>query len=420
MNNNTFILNKDSTGQSINVFICDSTNADSNAVNQVGRIGLIHSGVNVTYCLPQEDDVTVTMVTQTPSGAYTSGGFVQIDGTNMPGYYRFDIPDACFSTSNRFCTFLFHAGSALFTPTPAVVNIHHTSDIRGADIQKIKASAQNAIDFDSVIASGSSLAFNSNLTLIRGSSDDADAFHDIVTASSSFAIQADIRMIHGSSDAANNAQKYFGLMQIGAINDASPTATSFVSTVTSSELDRYLGQTVAFTTGSLVGQAREVTAHTTNLGLQMSSAYNQAPVNGDSFIVLPTVTAVTVAGDSNVNVNKIHGSSDAAKKILDILDISSSLGIASDVRLWRLSPPNSLTSGRLPVNIQVIDDSVDKLHKFGEILGQSSTLALQSNPWDSPTTDHNTTATYGGLLGNFSPGSSDSLYQHVSRRGTAL
>lgn len=32
------------------------------------------------------------------TGAYSSGGFVEVDATNMPGLYRFDPPDAVFAT----------------------------------------------------------------------------------------------------------------------------------------------------------------------------------------------------------------------------------------------------------------------------------------------------------------------------------
>ncbi len=37
----------------------------------------------------------ITLVTQTITGAYSSGGFVEADATHTPGHYRLDIPNAC-------------------------------------------------------------------------------------------------------------------------------------------------------------------------------------------------------------------------------------------------------------------------------------------------------------------------------------
>lgn len=36
----------------------------------------------------------VTLAAQTPTGAWTSGGFCEVDATNAPGLYRVDVPDA--------------------------------------------------------------------------------------------------------------------------------------------------------------------------------------------------------------------------------------------------------------------------------------------------------------------------------------
>ena len=35
------------------------------------------------------------------TSAWSSGGFIQIDATNMPGWYRFDIPNAALATGKR-------------------------------------------------------------------------------------------------------------------------------------------------------------------------------------------------------------------------------------------------------------------------------------------------------------------------------
>lgn len=43
----------------------------------------------------------VTLATQTVGGAFSAGGFVELDATHMPGGYRFDIPNALLAASGE-------------------------------------------------------------------------------------------------------------------------------------------------------------------------------------------------------------------------------------------------------------------------------------------------------------------------------
>jgi hypothetical protein len=51
-----------------------------------------------SYVRPGAARAAITLATQTVTGAWSSGGFVEIDATNMPGWYRFDIPDAALAS----------------------------------------------------------------------------------------------------------------------------------------------------------------------------------------------------------------------------------------------------------------------------------------------------------------------------------
>ena len=51
-------------------------------------------------------------MTQTVTGTWTSGGFVEIDPINMPGLYRFDIPDTVFASSASAIQIINTAGRA--------------------------------------------------------------------------------------------------------------------------------------------------------------------------------------------------------------------------------------------------------------------------------------------------------------------
>ncbi len=56
------------------------------------------SGLTAYYVRPGAAPVAITLANQTASGSFSSGGFVAVDNTNMPGLYRIDIPNAVFAT----------------------------------------------------------------------------------------------------------------------------------------------------------------------------------------------------------------------------------------------------------------------------------------------------------------------------------
>jgi hypothetical protein len=49
--------------------------------------------------------VTVSLVTQTATGAWVSGGFCEVDSIKLPGLYRFDIPNAMIATGTTSASF---------------------------------------------------------------------------------------------------------------------------------------------------------------------------------------------------------------------------------------------------------------------------------------------------------------------------
>lgn len=73
---------------------------DSNSAVGAGLTGLVfNSGSLVgSYVRPGAARSAITLVTQTVTGAYSSGGFVEVDATNLPGLYRLDVPDAVFAS----------------------------------------------------------------------------------------------------------------------------------------------------------------------------------------------------------------------------------------------------------------------------------------------------------------------------------
>lgn len=87
------------TSQSINIWI-----QDSSSTTGAGLTGLAYNtaGLVSYYALPKAAPVAITLATLAAiTTAYASGGFKEIDATNMPGWYRLDLPDAALA-SGRF------------------------------------------------------------------------------------------------------------------------------------------------------------------------------------------------------------------------------------------------------------------------------------------------------------------------------
>jgi hypothetical protein len=90
-------IQANSTAHSEYVFIQDSSSTVGN-----GLTGLVFNsaGLTASYCVERGARTAITLVTlASATAAYTSGGFIAVDGTNMPGLYRFDVPNALFSVA---------------------------------------------------------------------------------------------------------------------------------------------------------------------------------------------------------------------------------------------------------------------------------------------------------------------------------
>lgn len=89
-------IKKGQTSKSVVIFI-----QDSSVTTGAGKTGLVFNSAGlVAYYVRNRGTATaITLATLTnPDSAYSSGGFKEIDATNMPGVYRFDIPDAALAT----------------------------------------------------------------------------------------------------------------------------------------------------------------------------------------------------------------------------------------------------------------------------------------------------------------------------------
>lgn len=85
---------KGATSQSEYVFIRNSSTG-------APLTGLVFNsaGLVAYYVRPLGSPTAITLATlANAQAAYSSGGFVEVDATNMPGVYRVDVPNAVFAT----------------------------------------------------------------------------------------------------------------------------------------------------------------------------------------------------------------------------------------------------------------------------------------------------------------------------------
>ena len=105
--------------QTVNVFIRNSGSSTG-----AGLTGLVFNSAGLTayYALPKAAAVQITLATLAAvTSSYSSGGFKEIDATNMPGWYRFDIPDAALA-SGRYVDIHFQ-GAASMAPCPVEIEL---------------------------------------------------------------------------------------------------------------------------------------------------------------------------------------------------------------------------------------------------------------------------------------------------------
>lgn len=109
-----------STSQTVDIFI-----QNNSVTTGAGLAGLVFntSGLTCYYNFPGAASTSVSLVTQTATGAWSSGGFCAVDATNQPGKYRLDIPNALLASGNGRYVGLYLQGAANMAPLPLEIEL---------------------------------------------------------------------------------------------------------------------------------------------------------------------------------------------------------------------------------------------------------------------------------------------------------
>jgi hypothetical protein len=127
------------TSHTVDLFLQDSSSATGN-----GLTGLVHNSSGLTAYYRKGGagaSTAITLATQTATGAWTSGGFAEVDATNMPGVYRLDVPNAVIDSAGYATVYLRGATNLLQTalridcaPVPAAVQSIATDAVSAASL----------------------------------------------------------------------------------------------------------------------------------------------------------------------------------------------------------------------------------------------------------------------------------------------
>lgn len=111
-----------STSQSTDVMIYDSSSTTG-----AGLAGLVFntSGIKAYYKRNGNlASVAITLATLAAiTTAWATGGFKEVDATNMPGLYRLDIPDAALATGVRG-VIIYLSGAANMSPCVLEIDLN--------------------------------------------------------------------------------------------------------------------------------------------------------------------------------------------------------------------------------------------------------------------------------------------------------
>jgi hypothetical protein len=156
----------------------------------LGATGLTFStsGLAAYYVRNQSAPVAITLVTQTATGAWSSGGFAEISSSLVPGVYRLDVPNAAFSAGASDVTIVVRGASGT---NGAVLTVTLSSG--GLTAAQTAAAVLDAVGSSYVTAGSIGYAVqNSNVASISGSTPAADELEGALLHNGTDYISADL------------------------------------------------------------------------------------------------------------------------------------------------------------------------------------------------------------------------------------
>lgn len=258
------LIKKASTSKRMAIFV-----ADSSSTTGAGLTGLTYSSAGLKWYYWREDagnagGTAVTLATAT-RGTWTSGGFKEIDSTNLPGWYEIGIPDAVLASGAYWVSMMLF-GATNMAPCPLEIQLV-TFDPTDGNLGLTGLGGLTAPTAGALITSGTGTA---QLSVSSGRA------------------QADTTAIAGATGAASALGNFFNAVKSLTVDTSTFTPSTTVMEFTNTtNADYYTGRLLTFygaSSGSLAGSIHQVTAYTysanNKVKLTISPALPAAPADG--------------------------------------------------------------------------------------------------------------------------------------------
>ncbi len=380
-------IKKGTTSKIITIPIYDSSSTTGGMLT-----GLVYNSSSLTAYYNREGAsgaaTSISLVNAT-KGTWTSGGFIAVDGTNMPGWYELHIPDAALATGANSAVVELK-GAANMVPVNIMIqlvdfNPGEVSTGTGSnqlDVTSGRIKADVAYWNASAVATPDTAGYP-KVTLKAGSgTGELNLSSGNVTVGtnndkSGYSLSGTLTTLDSTFERVNTAQAGAA----GSITlDAGASATDSL----------YNGNWVCIMSSTGAGQCRLITGYTGSTKVAtVTPNWTTNPSSSSVFAIVPAAYEAgnngNVAGSVNSVTSGVTVSINNDKTGYSLTQSFptnfSSLGIDGSGRVdlgkWIGNAPNALISGRVDSNAQVVGD------KTGYSLTQSFPTNFSSLSIDS-------------------------------------
>lgn len=274
-------IKEGTTSKLVRVFI-----QDSSSTTGAGLTGLVYNSSGLSaYYLPEGDAtaVAITLATMT-AGTWATGGFKEVDATNMPGVYEIGLPDAVIDATSEGSTLVMLKGATNMAPVLLEIELDKI------DYRDSVRAGLTALPYAAADAAGGLVISDAGGLDIDAMDARISALNDPTAAAIADAVLDESLAGHTTAGSLGKAIKQIKEGVVSAestVNDASATTTSFVTALTSAVDDFYNDKILVFIDGALSGQARIISDYNgTTKAVTFDEATTSAPANGSGFIIL--------------------------------------------------------------------------------------------------------------------------------------